>query len=858
MTMGGARSAGVARASIEFDLAKLQAAVIGVRSASGQMTAAMNKAGAAAGSAQSKYEGFGTTVKKLTGEMLALTAATAALAAIGLKTASNIQNATIQLKSMTGSLEDANKLMDQMRAKGREAAVPFEQMIDLAIKLLPQLQGNTAELDRWIDLSRRLSVLNPKEGLSGAAFSIRETLSSKGRDLISLAERFNISRVDFRKALAAEGGDIAAAMDRVLTKMGITSQTAEELTTTFTAGLSRVSDAFNQLLGTAFTPFLATLTEVMERTAAWVNKLRDADPVLLTLTAGIIGTTAVLLPLVLLAERLGAAFLLIRGMGMWGGLGGLGGGAVGAAAGAAAPAAAGAGLGFAAAPGFTNLIQKIVGESRFERDRGEPAREANYTRLIIAIENFPQTLKDLIFPDAGTKLRQEALGNQLNANGIPPSLNIGRPSLGPGIPVAGSRAQALEPDQLKVVLKWQEDLADLEERFGKQRVQATEQFESQRANAIRSFGKTMVRETEDWARSQTRALENFQDSITDVRESAALRERLAQEDFDIKMQELREDHNKKIEDIERDFNSRREDLIDTHRDKILNLASRLDARGIVEENRRFNTAMKRIDRQEGKQKKKAEESVKDREKDAKGAFELRRKRAREADERRLEDMQDAFDEQQQEAEEDRAIRLQRMKDDHADQLSAMDDAHQKRLEQIEEQEGEAREKIREEFLKDMAEEGKATLAYIEEQEKREKAARDAFDGFWDHMLKTILASQGVTVGGGDAGGGGGMQPTDPLVPTPFARGGPVSGTNRALLHSGEFVMNRSVTNSLRAMMGDFNQADIMQAVAGGSGGSRNTSVRIAPGAIVVNEAQRPGMTASEVEGALISMVRSIT
>ena len=99
-------------------------------------------------------------------------------------------------------------------------------------------------------------------------------------------------------------------------------------------------------------------------------------------------------------------------------------------------------------------------------------------------------------------------------------------------------------------------------------------------------------------------------------------------------------------------------------------------------------------------------------------------------------------------------------------------------------------------------------------------------------------------------------PVNPIAPMPFARGGPVAGTTRALLHSGEYVLNPSITESLRAMMGNFSQPDLVRAVAGGTQqlGNRNTSLRIAPGAIVVNEAQRPGMTAREIEGALIQVI----
>ncbi len=405
--------------------------------------------------------------------------------------------------------------------------------------------------------------------------------------------------------------------------------------------------------------------------------------------------------------------------------------------------------------------------------------------------------------------------------------------------------------QQDAIQAWTDQIQAIESQANQARLDATQQFEQKRTDTIAKFEQTIAREAEDFARQRARAEATHLRAVQDVREAAVRRESDLTEDHAERVEDINESHADKIEDIEENSARRRQDLQESHRDKILQAAGRLDAMAIAKENRRFQTQLRKIARDEKEKTKDANESTGERLKDEQKGFEKRRERAREADEERIQDMEDNFRRQKEQEDEDRALRLGRMKVDHDDQLEAQAIAHGLRLEQIEKHAADEREQLDTEFEKTLAKEGIKTRAFITEQELRAAAALRIFEDWWKD-LNDVMRETG---GGGGAGGGAGTNTGTSTTFQQFARGGPVSGTGRALVHAGEFVLNSNVTESLRAALGNFSQPELVTAVAGGGGG---VSLTVAPGAIQINEAVRPGDTGQEMEDAFLRIVRSIT
>lgn len=313
----GGRNLGQATGAIIVDTSSVEKAAVTVkrvgRDINQSITGNLGKASTAVDSFTEKFRGgigridlksISRGIKDIRGELLAVGVAAGALTGIGLQTAGGIQEARVQLKGMTGSLESAEALISSLREQANASGIPFADMLAASRQLLPTLEGSTEELEKWLPIVRRVAVLNQREGVAGAAFSINEALSSGGTDLVSLAERFNISRVQLRQALEQTGGDFSAALDLVLTKMGITQQTADEMGQTFNASFRIAKDAALQALGAGFEPLLQVLTPILQQTAEWLTKLREVSPQILTIGAGVASIAAVGAPALLFFGQL--------------------------------------------------------------------------------------------------------------------------------------------------------------------------------------------------------------------------------------------------------------------------------------------------------------------------------------------------------------------------------------------------------------------------------------------------------------------------------------------------------------------------------------------------------------------------
>lgn len=285
----------------------------GVQQSFGQMVSSIKSGARSVGQ---NLDRMGAGIRSLRGELFALGAGAAILTKIGLGTAASLEESQIILEDMVGSQKEANILMDSLRKQANRAGIPFGDLLDASRRLLPTLNRNTAELERWIPIVRRVATLNRQEGISGAAFAINEALSSGGTDLVSLAERFNISRVQLREALAQTGGDFAAALDLVLNRMGVLNTTADRMGETFGASLNRARDAASQLLAAGFQPLLQALTPILQRTADWLNRLRELNPEVVKIGGGLVAAVAAGTPFLLFLGQVLETMQKIKALGL--------------------------------------------------------------------------------------------------------------------------------------------------------------------------------------------------------------------------------------------------------------------------------------------------------------------------------------------------------------------------------------------------------------------------------------------------------------------------------------------------------------------------------------------------------------
>jgi hypothetical protein len=914
----GATGLGNARGSITIDTSQAQTAAATMRGVGQSINQSMTQTATG-------VRRLGGALRELRGEIAAVGIGAAVLTGLGLKTAGGLEEAKIQLTGIVGNERDAVRLMEDLRKSAAKAGVPFSDILAFTNQLLPALKGNTTELERYLDLARRLATRRPSEGLAGAAFSINEALSSGGTDLMSIAERFGIARKELRAAVD-QTGSFAAGLDLILNRMGATTEVADRMGKTFNASLRIATDAARQLLATGFEPLLNTLTPLLQQATAFLTQIQQTSPALASMGAGLIAATAVAAPLALVLNQAAQAAKALKAAGI---LTALGRGGVLAGAGVAGGAigiGAARGIGFAtgneamqntSVNSLMNTIRQLVdiiaagivlilntltnGMAQAVRVflNGAASFRDGFALLLFGLgkllpdrlggnelENFALDLTESSdkIRELGDSVvehaRATAESNRQWLQGLFASTAAASPANQERLQTEAEDA-ALKGEQTSAIVAWSEAVQEIERDAAQARLDATRQYEQQRADVIAQYELSIVREAQDFARQRLRQQQQLEESIADIRANAAEREADWWADLQDRINDLigdsgdriadiRKESTKRVEDIEQDHAKRMEDLQRSHRETILNAASRLDARAIAEENRRFNNQAgnlsrdlaERTEQERGNLQERIEqeqENLAERIQQEQEAHAERLQDAREADEERIQDMRQSIAEQQRMEDEDRAIRLERQAEDQRRQLAQMATAHQDRLAQITQQAARERQQLDNEFVKQLAGLGIQNQRWLSLQKRGQDDALKLFEAFWDDFedeinkrYNSILSNKGVSSGT--------TKPISntPNQPVPFASGGAVSYTGAATVHGSrsrpEYMLSADTTAALRGMMGNFTQPQLLNAV-GDAGGRGGATLNLGDGAIQIYAA--PGMSPGDVAMAVRSEMTQI-
>jgi hypothetical protein len=780
--LAGATSLGNAQGAISIDVSDLRNVAGVARAVSQQVAQSFGAIDAATKRTQARLADISRGVGEIKGELTGLSIGAGLLSGIGLNMAGSMEEAQIKLAGMLRSVDKANALMADLRKRAAAAGLPFNDMLAVAVRLLPTLQGNTEELDKWYGLARRVAVLNPLEGMSGAAFSINEALTSGGNDLVSLVERFNVSRSQLRAEMASNGGDFAAALDTVLNRMGITNETAEKMGTTFRAGLNAAKDAAIQLLAEGFTPLLQTLTPLLHQSAAWLATLRQTNPAVAQLGAGMTAAVAVGAPLLLLFNQLIEAGTKLKALGVLGGLGRAGG--IGLAAGAGVGLGIGATNAIGRATGneqmanaglseLAMVARKLIGNIAFTLTEVTQLIRTGMTRAVqafigtIAAANnalggllsrlgamLPARLGgDLMSGAGGALQRMGDMGAQANAlldKRLAQQGQQGREQLkrfiemmvpgtfampGSAAPGAGAApgapgAAGNQSERNAAIHEWAQSAARIEREAAAARLDAQRQYEQQRSQTIAQYNQNALREEADFQRGRARQLAAYQREIANVQAAAAKREAAWQADYNERIADVRADGNERLQELERNYNRDRERRERDHRDRLLDAAAQLDAVAVANEQRRYGREQKDAQTAFQEQQAQVRSDLAERLAQEQEAHQERLQAAREADAERLADMQRAFEEQIAQEDLERAIQHERRAEDHAAQLAQMDSAHSERLTQMAEQAAQEKAALNESFVAQLNDLGIYNQAWRTQQAKAQEESLRLFTDFW--------------------------------------------------------------------------------------------------------------------------------
>ncbi|MEF2096427.1 hypothetical protein V3595_17325 [Bacillus sp. CFBP9009] len=229
---------------------------------------------------QTEYASKG--VSKMRSSISSFTSGLGATAAgiIGVVGAQKALNATIgeamkldynkvSLEAMfRGDAKAAQELSDFIQNKAVNSVMTYQDALS-STQSFATLTKNTGEIKTMVNLTERLSYLNPMQGFEGAAFAIKEAL---GGDLVSLKDRFNLTKDQVQPLKdAANQAEKLRALDAVLSDIGIDTQYLGKVNDTTYAKWNKLVDSTKQFLVglgesalSSVGPFIDKFTTFME------------------------------------------------------------------------------------------------------------------------------------------------------------------------------------------------------------------------------------------------------------------------------------------------------------------------------------------------------------------------------------------------------------------------------------------------------------------------------------------------------------------------------------------------------------------------------------------------------------------
>lgn len=266
-----------------------------------------------------------------------LSAAAGAFVGFGTAAAQRVLRLQGLFKVLSGSQELANQRMAKLRDFADRTGQSFLDVAEGAQAILPAVGRANVDLEQTLSLVQRLALLDPAQGIQGAAFAVRELL---GGDTKSLAGRFELPRKQLAQLLKDARGapqEIINGLDRMVQGLGFTAEAMEEMGASGVNAFARAKGALTEAMATAFTPLLKNvILPLVNRFADFVTQLNATNPALLQTVSIFAVAAAGIAPLLLVLSQVITAYEKLSKVSQLQGLGKLGVGAAALAAGAAA------------------------------------------------------------------------------------------------------------------------------------------------------------------------------------------------------------------------------------------------------------------------------------------------------------------------------------------------------------------------------------------------------------------------------------------------------------------------------------------------------------------------------------------
>jgi hypothetical protein len=192
--------------------------------------------------------------------------------AFGFGLAKELEDTRTKMIAFAGSTAEADRILAEVRQEANATPFAFKELADATAALLPASKQAGVGLQDVIKQAEVLAALNPSEGLTGAAFSLREALSG---DFTSIVERFNLPR-ERLKQLKEEGVPALEAVRVALAEMGVDASLVAGMANTLGGRWSTFMDTIDSARLQAVSPVYEQLGNALSVVSDIVNDNSDA------------------------------------------------------------------------------------------------------------------------------------------------------------------------------------------------------------------------------------------------------------------------------------------------------------------------------------------------------------------------------------------------------------------------------------------------------------------------------------------------------------------------------------------------------------------------------------------------------
>lgn len=154
------------------------------------------------------------------------------------------EQSAVLMKSLMGGADKARQSMAMLAMEAKANPMFSKQeTLQAGANLAMFADGSVKKLKGLVDTAQLLSLLNPMQGLEGAAFALKE---AEGGDYVSLAERFNISKTQIRnlKEAGLAGKEL---VDQILRANGISNKTLGDMMGTTGGQMASLRNTWDEI-----------------------------------------------------------------------------------------------------------------------------------------------------------------------------------------------------------------------------------------------------------------------------------------------------------------------------------------------------------------------------------------------------------------------------------------------------------------------------------------------------------------------------------------------------------------------------------------------------------------------------------